>query len=260
MKRIFYVVTGLLVAMGGAASGCGDTDSNTGSTGDNGGGGSDEGGGGNAGGNGGDNTGGTTTNGGGAGQGGSGGGAETLSCTKYCATITSACTGDLLQFTDMPTCMSVCSSYPVGKVSDTGGQDSLGCRTYHAGFASMSAANAKTHCWHAGPTGGDGDNQDDVAGVCGDGCEAFCNLEKVACGFGTTGNNQYADNATCMTACKAFDEPAATQLYDVPDASTKDKDFFCYVYHLTAATQNPVLHCPHTKKGGGQCEMVKTPL
>jgi hypothetical protein len=259
MKKLIYAMVGALAVISGVASGCGDSNSTTGSAGSQNNGGTNAGGsnaGGSEGGSGPstggtDNTGGTANTGG---SGGSGGAATALSCDDYCTTITAGCTAKNLQFPDVDTCKAVCKSYPVGKVSDMGGQDSLGCRTYHAGVASMSAASADTHCWHAGPTGGDADNTDAMDGVCGGGCEAFCNLEKTACGF-TGAHAQYADNATCMTACKAFKKPTMAT-FDVGDA-TAEKDYFCYFYHLTAASIDPDTHCKHTKLGGGVCEAAQ---
>jgi hypothetical protein len=248
MHKIVYLVLGALFAAGAASTGCGDSSMNTGGAGTTA-----------AGGSGGNGNGGTPANGGGNGNGGTpanggGGGAQALDCATYCTDQLKNCKTDLAQFSDMTSCMAVCSSYPVGKVSDMAG-DTLGCRTYHTDVAGMSAMNAKTHCWHGGPTGGDADNTDSAEGICGDGCEAFCNLEKTACGFGTTGNAQYADNATCMTACKALPKPTAMQ-YTLATAPN-GHDFFCYFYHATAASTDPMLHCPHTKVGTstGFCDL-----
>ena len=131
--------------------------------------------------------------------------------------------------------------------------DTLGCRTYHTDVAGMSATLGKTHCWHGGPTGGDADNTDGAEGICGDGCESFCDLEAVAC---TGANQQYASKDECMTACKAFPKPTAMQ-YTLATAPN-GHDFFCYFYHLTAATGDPTLHCPHTKVGTAQgtCDLA----
>jgi hypothetical protein len=214
MHKIVYLVLGVLLAAGAATTGCG--------------------GGGNTGGGGAGTT---------KGAGGGGGGAQALSCDTYCQDQMANCTGSLLQFPDMASCLAVCKSYPTGKSSDMAG-DTLGCREYHTTVAGMSAMNAKTHCWHGGPTGGDADNTDTAAGVCGDGCEAFCDLEAVAC---TGAEQQYASKSACMSACRAFPKPTAAS-YDVAGASASH-DFFCYMYHLTAASTDPKTHCPHTKAG-----------
>jgi hypothetical protein len=118
-----------------------------------------------------------------------------------------------------------------------------------------------THCPHAGPTGGDSQPADDVKGdagdagdptpgVCGDGCEAFCNLVMSAC---TGANQQYGGSKdTCFTTCKTF--PAvmtdagalATYNNTYTSGAAGSGNFFCRVYHATAAATNPGVHCPHT--------------
>ncbi len=78
------------------------------------------------------------------------------SCDTYCSVIEEACTGENSQYESTAACMTACGSMALGTSGDTAG-DSVGCRTYHAGLASESAA---THCPHAGEAGG---------GVCIDG-------------------------------------------------------------------------------------------
>ncbi len=251
MHKIVYLVFGALVAAGASATGCGGSGGNTGGgntggagTAGHGNGGSPANGGGGSNGNGG-----TSANGGG----GTGGGAHALSCEDYCADEAKSCTKDLLQFTDTATCVAVCKSYPVGKTSDMAG-DTLGCRTYHVTVAGSSPTNAKTHCWHSGPTGGDDNNTDTTEGVCGDACEAFCDLEAVAC---TGADQQYASKSECMTACHAFPKPVAAT-YDVATA-VASHDFFCYMYHLNAAAVDPTTHCQHTKVGNSPPSPCEAP-
>lgn len=182
---------------------------------------------------------------------GTGGTAAAPTCTTYCATIKQNCSvatpaaSATQQYPDDATCMAVCASFPTtGMTGDQSG-DTLQCRAYHATAA---ASNATLHCPHAGPTGGSSDPAS--TGVCGDPCEAFCNLEAVAC----TGANQvYATTSDCTTACKAFKAPGASDPPEFSDADTAGNTFDCRMYHLTAATQNPTLHCPHTAVTSAVC-------
>ena len=85
------------------------------------------------------------------------GGTVSGGCMTYCTQITTNCTGDNAQYTDMADCLAYCASagWPAGTDGDQSG-NTLACRTYHSG--GPATMNATLHCPHAGPTG---------AGVCG---------------------------------------------------------------------------------------------
>ena len=52
--------------------------------------------------------------------------------------------------------------------------------------------------------------------------------------------NAFADHATCLSTCAGF---STAEKYDASDI---DGDTFaCRLYHLTAASTNPDLHCAH---------------
>jgi hypothetical protein len=158
------------------------------------------------------------------------------SCADYCTTIAANCTGANLMYASADDCMNTCMKMPPGTVGMTSG-NTMGCRLYHAGAAAGGQANADTHCRHAGP-GGDG--------LCGANCEGFCTLVLASC---TGANQQYGGSmATCMTQCGAY---ATTPIYV---ANATGDTLACRLYHATAASSNPGLHCPHTAMdGGGVC-------
>ena len=156
-----------------------------------------------------------------------------LSCATYCATIGTNCTGENAQYGTPAACMATCDTWMVGTSDDMMG-NTLGCRTYHAGAA---AGSPTVHCRHAGP-GGDG--------FCGQNCEGFCTLVLGVC---TGGNEVYADNAECMTACARFDP-------DPPySAEVQGGDSFaCRLYHATVASTLPDDHCSHTAEVSLPCQ------
>lgn len=169
-----------------------------------------------------------------------------LDCASYCSSIMTNCTGTNAQFSGMDTCMGFCAAYPAGTAADTSG-DTLGCRTYHAGAAAGSAANATTHCPHAGPTGGDKDPKG-TAGICGEPCTAFCEAAAKIC------PTTFADMTVCKTACDGF--KADTAAYSISDTMTNDMG--CRFYHLSAAsasTAAATTHCPHIATVSTQCTM-----
>jgi hypothetical protein len=211
--------------------GCGDDDSDdaTGGTGATGASSSGTGATGNTGGN--PSGGGTpSTGGGGSGDGGSGGGVS-AACTTYCDTIATNCTdaNDQWGETVPGMCEAVCGTWAAGMLDDDMG-NTVACHLYHA---EASADGADMHCSHAGPTGD---------GFCGDLCENFCELAGAVC------PGKFADEATCITECEAFD--------DMPtySAATVDGDSYaCRMYHLTAAAADPAGHCDHIITASDVC-------
>jgi hypothetical protein len=83
-------------------------------------------------------------------------------------------------------------------------------------------------CGAAGPTGN---------GVCGAECESFCGLAMDLC----TGElAQWPDVPSCITDCMQFPTDA---MYNA--SVTEGDSYACRVYHLTVASLDPDVHCPH---------------
>jgi hypothetical protein len=146
----------------------------------------------------------------------------------------SSCTATLAQYSSMADCMATCTQFPVGTAADMA-NNTLGCRTYHAGAAAGAPA---VHCRHAGPGGN---------GACGADCEGFCTIVLGEC---TGANQQYGGSmATCMTSCAGY---ATTPPYS--SSVTGGNSFACRLYHATAAASTPNVHCPHTAAASGPCQ------
>jgi len=151
-----------------------------------------------------------------------------------------ACSGTNKVYDSMAQCMTVCGAMPLGTNDDVSadGQNTVGCRIYHAGVANMSAANANTHCPHASASGGT---------VCGSLCDAYCTFMGMAC---NASNNPFTATSTCMNACKFYDTTGNFTI-------TAGANVFCKIYHATAAlgsTANANTHCPHASpSGNGPC-------
>ena len=229
--KLKIILGTMVIATGFAAGGCGDdggtpnttATSNTSSTSDGGAGGD---------GTGGDGTGGDGT--GGDGTGGDGGAAPTLlTCAQYCTQVNANCADGNKQYDgDAATlCEATCANFADGTVADMSG-DTRGCRAYHSGAPAMD--NATLHCPHGGPYGNV---------VCseagGSQCDVFCGLMQVIC---TGGNEQYADEAACLTECDALSDAETAFVAAAGEASDT---FQCRGYHLTAAADNPGTHCEH---------------
>jgi hypothetical protein len=183
--------------------------------------------------------------------------ALTLDCNSYCTNITANCTGANAQYPDMAHCMGTCSKFPVGALTDTGGQNTLGCRLYHSQNAAKPGQTPEVHCPHAGPGGAAISNAaDTLAGVCGDPCTSFCTLEIATCGSLDTPiagiTAQYQNAAACMTSCgtgtTGYSKANTYSLTAMGDSLA------CRLYHVTNAAVSAgaaAMHCPHTGPGGG---------
>jgi hypothetical protein len=156
-----------------------------------------------------------------------------LNCAAYCARMASVCVGANLQYASEANCMDSCATWDIGSQGEMS-NNTLGCRTYHAGAA---IADADLHCRHAGP-GGDG--------ACGTNCVGFCNIVTEVC----TGADQVYDNLTeCTSMCSGF--PTLPPY----NASIQSGDTLaCRLYHATAASSDPGTHCPHTAVVSSTCQ------
>jgi hypothetical protein len=159
---------------------------------------------------------------------------QAQTCANYCALISANCTAANAMYGGTAECMASCMHVPAGTAADMSG-NTLGCRIYHADAA---ATNAALHCRHAGP-GGDG--------ACGMNCEGFCTVALGSCAG--QANPPYASMGACLTACAGF---ATTPPYSA--ATTSGNSLACRLYHATAASTTPTLHCPHTAAAGGPCQ------
>ncbi len=151
-------------------------------------------------------------------------------CDGYCATIETNCAGQFAQYGTPQMCQGACAAFAPGTPGATDG-NSLACRTYHAGAAAMAD---DVHCGHAGPGG-------DTA--CGSNCEGFCAIADKYC------PDAWPDNDACIVACTGF---SATEIYDASDVA--GDTFACRLYHATAATVDPAVHCAHIKGDSPVCK------
>jgi len=146
------------------------------------------------------------------------------------------CTGANAQYSSEASCLGSCSAFMQGTTGATSG-NTLSCRAYHAGAAPSDAA---LHCPHAGPAGD---------GACGGNCEGFCTIAVAKCG------GQFADVASCTTACNSF----AMNTAHYTDATTSGNSFSCRMYHLSVAATDATsagIHCAHTTAASapGACQ------
>src|SRR5262249_41062016 len=141
----------------------------------------------------------------------------TLACNDYCTTLMATCSGANAQFPDTASCVAACNALPPGTTSDTSG-NTIGCREHVLATSNDPAAT----CASAGPTGGGRGPADAGAGVCGVGCESFCDIAMTLC----TGTNlQFANSDVCMSACS--DDVASLKNPPFSIADTTTNDFGC---------------------------------
>jgi hypothetical protein len=124
-----------------------------------------------------------------------------MSCQSYCEVIQGLC-GDLkgpdadkqpaAQYDGKEECVEQCENVYAFDLGEIWHRDknTVGCRFVHA-YAAVTE-DPLFHCNVAGPSGG---------GVCGDGCDTYCQLATAIC---TDANAIYDSVEACLTACSAF--------------------------------------------------------
>jgi len=180
--------------------------------------------------------------------------ATTAACEDYCNNWDLFC-GEYL-YADKAGCVATCSKLDAGVptgVYDLAGPTSganTACKRYHIDVAAghprdpdaSTNDNLDIHCPHA--TYG--------AGQCGSTCENFCAVNIATC---AGDNEQYADNAACITACEDFTVAGTKQ-------ETGSDSLECRFYHLTVAAttaENADVHCPHTAVESDPCAAAVSP-
>jgi hypothetical protein len=142
-------------------------------------------------------------------------------CADYCELIVRNCQGTVAQYTDGSTCMATCQAMPLGDPASPTG-NTISCRTFQAAVAEDPTRGV---CTAAGP-GGDG--------TCGTNCESFCTAALELC------PGEFASATECDQVCRGF---SAAEVYDASDIA--GDTFACRLYHLTAASTLPEVHCAH---------------
>jgi len=166
-------------------------------------------------------------------------------CENYCYTSTkTGCTGQNT-FANTAECNSFCSGLPTGKFSDVAG-NTVQCRVYHWGVASVSVTSGNTHCSHGTPSGGD---------HCGTFCEVYCQLAIQNCNGSNVLYSGSAAMTDCTTACAKFDATGKA-------GDTAGNTVQCRIYHLGVAGQSAALattHCAHGLTASAVCQGGATP-
>ncbi len=154
-------------------------------------------------------------------------------CDAYCSSIMAACSGDNAQYVSQEACVTYCTKqakFQAGTPKDASG-NTVGCRQFHTSLAAKSVADAKTHCVHAGPTGGD---------TCGTWCDNYCELATNNC---TVENKLYSSKEACPAECAKAAKTGKA-------GATSGDSVQCRIYHLGLAGVDPMsatMHCPHAK-------------
>jgi hypothetical protein len=156
-------------------------------------------------------------------------------CLEYCDTIMASCTGMNAQYASPNACLLVCELLEPGTPGSTSGNN-VNCRLGRAELAASTGEGAN-YCYTAGPGGGN---------VCGQDCDSYCLLMTSKCDELGTFNQ-------CTTACASvpdLSQPPTVQFYNTSIQSGDSLQ--CRLFHASASTLDPVLHCPHAA-GNAPC-------
>lgn len=153
-------------------------------------------------------------------------------CPEYCSLVQDVCTADRAQYAGGEVCLGVCAALPPGNPNDQLG-NSAACRRSQAVQASEMP---DTFCGAAGPTGD---------GVCGAQCETFCGLATTIC----SGDfEQWPDVPSCIADCMQFPDDV-----EYNTSVINGDSYACRAYHLTVASLDPGVHCPHIALVSATC-------
>ena len=148
-------------------------------------------------------------------------------CKTYCGYLDGACNeqNNATVFPSPAYCEAVCAHFPPG--ADRGA-NTFECRFREASLADRFKADPREiapNCRAASPGSG---------GTCGSTCEAYCQL------FASICPGRISDE-DCMNLCPLLvDEPVAADI-----AFGGVDTIQCRLAHLSAATEDPTVHCPH---------------
>jgi hypothetical protein len=149
-------------------------------------------------------------------------------CLDYCNTVQASCTGTSAQYASQIACLAVCEQLPPGTAGATTG-NSVQCRIGRAQLAATTGEPAN-YCFSAGPGGG---------GVCGTDCEGYCTLMTAKC-------RQLGTLSQCEASCSIVPDLSLPPTNLRYDASQQSGDSLqCRLFHVSAASVDPVGHCAH---------------
>jgi hypothetical protein len=156
-------------------------------------------------------------------------------CLDYCNTVQASCTGKSAQYASQIACLAVCAQLPAGTAGATAG-NSVQCRMGRAQLAATTG-EAANYCFSAGPGGGD---------VCGSDCEGYCTLMTAKC-------TQLGTLSQCEASCSIVPDLSLPPTNLRYDASQQAGDSLqCRLFHVSAATLDPAVHCAHAA-GSAPC-------
>lgn len=168
------------------------------------------------------------------------------SCRNFCKSVEIACAGDMAVYESRTQCEKVCEQLRLGSTTDTGGEDTVGCRTYHTYNALVVSDTA--HCPHTGP-GGDG--------VCSEptdaNCKPYCLLAASACEVGFL--TSYGTEERCLEECRLLEDAEPHNNYTVQRAQSGDT-LKCRTLHAARALEKPAESLTHCAAvfGGNPCD------
>jgi hypothetical protein len=164
------------------------------------------------------------------------GSTETASCQEYCDAVLVGCTGPLRAYDNAGQCLATCALMAPGKVGDRG--NTVACRLPHA-----KAGSGRQTCMNASAYGG---------GVCGDRCDAFCELVDKNCIAPLGAAAPYASKPDCVEACQKI-RYDSTGVEGPGQAFDGEDTLNCRMFHLILSLDDRVGHCPHTAVQSATC-------
>jgi len=155
-------------------------------------------------------------------------------CPKYCNEIMTRCTGNSMQYIDVPQCLKVCALFPPGAGSTEDGNTAACRQKYSHKTLYASGLELEGYCQKAGPASD---------GTCGTICEGYCTMMMPTCTAERTPPYYFASMEDCMSVCGGLPNVPP---YTVADGTLPDRnDAQCRIFHTCSAVMDPDEHCEH---------------
>jgi hypothetical protein len=170
-------------------------------------------------------------------------------CEQYCQAVDVACPGTFQVYESTDQCLAVCRATTPGSKADSGGQNTIGCRSSHAFNALLKEPGPEVHCTHAGPAG------DGVCSEKEDGnCQSYCRLAAAA----TTCSAEYEEHYPnglddCMAECVGLSDAASGKL-GYSTLTAKGDTLKCRILQVSLALENPESAPCSAVFGGSPCD------
>ncbi len=147
-------------------------------------------------------------------------------CGEFCDTVMQNCTAENQVYHSRATCMGFCALLREGDLGEGDQSNTLACRL---SAAKQATSEPDVYCQQAGPGG---------ATQCGPSeCDNYCSFFSKVC------PDLAATQPSCSASCQGLRDKGSLN----SEVDHEGDTLQCRLVHVSAATGDPVAHCPHAQ-------------